>query len=666
MNFSFDIQGQVNQIRLPVAKALWPLFETVVNAIQSIEDSPNQQSGRIEIEAIRYEDRQIGIDGKEELSHFHDFVVKDNGNGFDEKNYKSFCTAYSRLKIGKGCKGIGRFLWLKAFRNVHVSSYYYADGWKLRDFSFNLRNNNESVTEEQSLEREYCTTIRLEGFENPYRDSVTLEIETLARKIIEHCLPYFLSKSCPKITLKDSYGEQIVLNDYYKKHIEDSLHQDKIEVKGKELRIYHFLITDTADKHELHFCANSREVKTYDLSKRIPNLQKKIINEATSYYYVGYLAGDYLDSIVSTDRMSFSFGEEGSFVNGITEEDLLTAACEYIKSYLDEDLSSIDKEKRKQIDDYVHHKNPKYRYLLNQSPSVYDSIPAGLSDEKLDLELHKKQQAWEQQIYRQGKDLDRKVRDQSISEDDYDKLFEEYCRGVTNLSQACLAEYVVKRKVIVQLLEKALEYAASGKYNSEASVHSIICPMRKTSDQIPFEDMNLWLIDDRLAYHYYLASDIPMSKLEPIDINSNHRMDIAVFDSPIAVSSKKSDFSSISIIEFKKPGRNDYTDEKNPIAQVYGYVEDIRGGKVKQHNGRPFGNVNNMAFYCYVIADMSDTLRRYAKNYSLQPTPDQEGYYGYNSSYDCYVEVISYDKLLKDAKDRNQILFDKLFAPNVK
>ena len=39
------------------------------------------------------------------------------------------------------------------------------------------------------------------------------------------------------------------------------------------------------------------------------------------------------------------------------------------------------------------------------------------------------------------------------------------------------------------------------------------------------------------------------------------------------------------------------------------------------------------------------------------------GYYGYQSERNAYFEVISYAKLLADAKKRNQILFDKLFTP---
>lgn len=39
MPITVNVAGQVGQIRLSPTKALWPLFETVINSIQSLEDS---------------------------------------------------------------------------------------------------------------------------------------------------------------------------------------------------------------------------------------------------------------------------------------------------------------------------------------------------------------------------------------------------------------------------------------------------------------------------------------------------------------------------------------------------------------------------------------------------------------------------------------------------
>ena len=90
---------------------------------------------------------------------------------------------------------------------------------------------------------------------------------------------------------------------------------------------------------------------------------------------------------------------------------------------------------------------------------------------------------------------------------------------------------------------------------------------------------------------------------------------------------------------------------------------DIKAGKVKRGKGRSFGNVKDVAFYCYIIADITPTLERRADKANLQLTQDGEGYFGYNSSVGAYIEIISYNKLVKDAKQKNRVLFDKLFTP---
>ena len=44
----------------------------------------------------------------------------------------------------------------------------------------------------------------------------------------------------------------------------------------------------------------------------------------------------------------------------------------------------------------------------------------------------------------------------------------------------------------------------------------------------------------------------------------------------------------------------------------------------------------------------------------FHPTVDNEGYFLTLPSGEGYVEIISYDKLLQDAKRRNRVLFEKL------
>lgn len=672
MPMTVNVAGQVGQIKLSLAKALWPLFETVINSIQSLEDS-NVSEKKIIIDALRSEDIQLKTDGQgntvEEPAHFVAFVVTDNGNGFNTENYTSFLEAYSQLKVKKGCKGIGRFLWLKAFDTVTISSTYFEDDcWHLREFNFALTGvtpeQNDKILESKEVGQR--TIVNLKGFRNPYRDSVAYSLESLAKKLIEHCLPYFITAKCPQIILQDNRGEMFNLNSYYEKTYKDSLHQDPMELNGKHYTLYHMLLSEGADKHELHLCANNREVKSYVLSNYIPDMKKKLINGEDSYYYVGYLAGDYLDDAVNTERSDFDFSD-GPLFGETKEPEIVETAVECIRTYLSDELTKVADEKKTQIDMLVKAKRPQYRLLLNRRPEVYDIIPAGLTEDKLDVELYKQQQQWELDTAKKRHAIEEKVKHDATSDPDFQRLFDEYCESITELSRASLAEYVARRKAVIDLLEHALEADENGKYSKESRIHSIICPMQTTSNEIVLDDMNLWLIDDRLAYHHFLASDKKINTIPVLESSVDKRMDLAIFDAALSYTADPDNISSITIVELKRPQRDDLaTEETDPITQVYDYVTDIKEGKVKKANGRGFGNIQQVAFYCYVIADTTPSLKKSAARAGLVPTQDGEGYFGYNPTVGTYIEVISYDKLLKDAKQRNRTLFDKLFEPKSK
>ena len=59
MHFTMNLKGQVNQMRLPKSKALWPLFETIVNSIQSLEETKDCADPHITVIANRPDERQI-------------------------------------------------------------------------------------------------------------------------------------------------------------------------------------------------------------------------------------------------------------------------------------------------------------------------------------------------------------------------------------------------------------------------------------------------------------------------------------------------------------------------------------------------------------------------------------------------------------------------------
>lgn len=669
MQMTVNVAGQVGQIKLSQAKALWPLFETVINSIQSLEDSHIDKK-EITIEALRNPNIQMrtNADGSqsEEPSHFEEFIVIDNGTGFNKDNFDSFNEAYSQYKVKKGCKGIGRFLWLKAFEKVSISSTYHENGkWYHREFEFTMKGVSDGAEAKELEEGDYTnqTCVKLTGFLPRYRDSVVYGLESLAKKIIEHCLPYFILGICPPIILKDNRGEVISLTDFFEKTYKDSINQDEISLKGRQYQLYHMLLEQGADGHELHLCANNREVKSFELSKKISNLEKgkKLHAKEGDIYYVGYLTGDYLDENINIERSEFEF--EDLPIMGENkpagEEEIVDAAVDMIKQFLHDDLCKVGEQKRQQIDRIVQSEHPQYRLLLNRKPGIYDEIPSGLTDDKVDLELYKQQQKWEFETAQQKHEIEERVKQSATDDLSFQQLFDDYCRSITDLNRAGLAEYVIRRKAIIDLLEKALESDEEGRYSKEARIHTIICPMQVSSNDIKCDDMNLWLIDDRLAYHHYLASDKKMNTLPVLESDIDKRMDLAIFDAALSYTADPENINSITIVELKRPMRNDV--DNDPVRQVLNYVRDIKAGKLKKANGRNFGDMDRVSFYCYVIGDMTPTMHDSAKGAGLTVSQDKQGYFGYNSAYGAYVEVISYDKLLKDAKQRNKVLFDKLF-----
>jgi hypothetical protein len=82
----------------------------------------------------------------------------------------------------------------------------------------------------------------------------------------------------------------------------------------------------------------------------------------------------------------------------------------------------------------------------------------------------------------------------------------EYMTYVSEEKKGALAEYVVKRKAILDLFEKMLEYTDDERhrYSREDAIHNLICPMKTDSSRVDIDDHNLWIVDDRLPFYKFL------------------------------------------------------------------------------------------------------------------------------------------------------------------
>ena len=126
MSIKTNLIGRLRNLQLSKSRALLPLFEAVVNSIHSIDErlekdpSYSIDASKIDID-IKYSD-QLSLDKKQQ-PEIIGFNIIDNGIGFEKSNYESFQTLDSLYKQSKGCHGIGRLLWLKAFENVNIEKH---------------------------------------------------------------------------------------------------------------------------------------------------------------------------------------------------------------------------------------------------------------------------------------------------------------------------------------------------------------------------------------------------------------------------------------------------------------------------------------------------------------------------------------------------------------
>jgi hypothetical protein len=148
-----------------------------------------------------------------------------------------------------------------------------------------------------------------------------------------------------------------------------------------------------------------------------------------------------------------------------------------------------------------------------------------------------------------------------------------------------------------------------------------------------------------------------------VDVDGKERPDITFFyETCFACRGEGEASNTVVLIEFKRPNRNNYNGNDNPVRQIGDYVEKLKtSNTVTDARGRTApSRIKGAAYHCYIVADLTDTLLREIRDLNLKITPDGEGRFGYINDGGVYIEIIPYGKLLQDAKLRQGIFFQKL------
>jgi hypothetical protein len=680
MALTTSLTGRVRNTSLPKSHPLLPLQEAVVNSLQSIDDRFGADVGRgvLRIKILRGGQQEFEYGaagpGRVALPPIIGFSIEDNGVGFTPDNMKSFETLDSDFKAKLGSRGVGRLLWLKAFDRVSVDSAFYVSEQERdlssRGFKFSILREVEHGESASALS-DSGAIVHLDGFKEKYQRGAPKTADAIARELFEHCIWYFLRPGGgPEVTVVDD--EVISLNKLLEELVYSELKPTSITVKGTKFEMVNLCLKSVTRNTtpRLYWCAASRVVIEENLSGKLAGLYGGLKDDASAEFtYVCYLSSDFLDTHVRADRTAFDIDERlpgATLEDDLSLNDIRAGVLEEVERLLAEPLAAAREEGRNRVNDFVSSRAPRYRPVLARLSALEVTVDPAMKDSELELLLHRNLQKLEAEAILEGQAVFAEAGSAPL--EDYKERLESYLGTIQDINQSDLAAYVSRRRVILDILAKLIRSNDAGTYSREDAIHSLLIPMRTDSNEIGSDASNLWIIDERLAFHDYLASDKTLKSMPITGSTSTKEPDIIatrLIDGPLlAAEGETLPLPSIVVVEIKRPMRNDSSEDKDPISQCLDYVERVRGGGVLTASGRPIPASQESPAFCYIVADLTPTLIKRCKLANLRRTHDGLGYFGFNESAKAYVEVMSFDHLVNSATERNRAFFDKLGIPS--
>ncbi len=653
-----SLQGKIRNLRHFKSEALLPVFEAVINSIQAIEEAGDLSKGLITIRVKRdLNQTSLGLEGDDTLPNITGFDIEDNGIGFTNENFDSFQTADSTYKLVKGGKGIGRFLWLKAFDLVEIASTFQHQESALadRNIIFSIDKGVQEQPVEISKAKKRQTVVRLIGFNEDYRKqpSAYKTSTKIAQRVFEHCLARFISDLAPTIQIIDDSADRAInLHDLFN-DIKGNITTEHIEIQSKPFSVHHIRLYGTrAQTHQLVYCAHGRDVKRISIGSLL-GTSIQFDDDGDKYFYSAYITSPFLDENVDEYRQEFTIPSEPNLLTNsnkeITMNEIQQEVVSRAKNHLAKVITFVETQKAERIAKYTQNESPMLRAVVKYCPEALKDIELNTSDEKMTQVLYSYKGKAEYEIKKNSEKL---LRTQATSVDEIKSQYDELTGKLEDFQKDQLAGYVLFRKLIIDLLDKKLELNKDKKYSKEDIVHDIVFPRKADTDIISYENHNLWLVDELLAFHACAASDKRLCDVTTS--NSKDRPDILIY-SEVGDDRRA---RVVSLLEFKKPQRKKF--DEDPTKQLFRYVRDIRKSGIWQTNGRPVTVDDTTRFYCYAICDITSQITEFAENGNYAKLQGELGYYNYNRNHNAHIEIIAFDKIVLDAKQRHKAFFEKL------
>lgn len=616
-----DISSRVSQFDV--------IFEAITNAIHA-------NASAIDCFLQSYDNP--ANDGEDELirKKVDAITIVDNGDGLHDENYESFCKYRTDYKKALGCKGVGRFVFLKVYKFAKFKSEL-VDEQEERIFKFDFDFDTENIKKLQSEVKENKTEIAFTHLSKQFLDydrhvdrRIELDLGYIKEKVLLNLIPtlFFYKKKGLQITINfidQTTSETLSI----KSEDIPNFTERKFKVKDREGKTFEFILNHTienvAGKLYAYYCGNNRTVCEFsdkDLKLTFP------------YDYSGFLLleSSYFNSRVNNERNDFT-------IFPVRTDAFSTLSWEMINEELKKVITDLVKEgiprteeinKAKIIE--IHEERP---YLINYIEET-DLDIAGFMDKKKLIDNAKKKfdNAKEKILAAAGKE-----------EYTDTELYE-----AIELAQNELISYINDRVLVIERLKKLIDK----KERVEEIIHNLFMEMRTDDDYYAVGKNNLWLLDDRYTTYSYAASDKRIREvLKGIDEGNGEteilddKPDLSLFFShnPNKPERLKSVLIEIKPFDYaSKPDRKKFAG----IQQLLDYVKAF---KEKE-------KIDEVSAFLITEIDSNLANRLITDDYKPLFSLESPIYHRFYSQLGISIFVISASTLIKDAEARNKVFLD--------
>lgn len=680
MRHSFT--GRVRNYNLPptAGNCMMPVFEAVTNALYAIQERyPNTwaDDGAITIEVMR-DGAAADSDNQPDHQQVAGFIISDNGIGLDDELFGHFRELDTEYRASKKGRGIGRLSWVKVFAKAEVVSIFKREEHSFeRSFAFMLSNERpfDAYGEAQKPDAAATGTIvTLRDFRDAYRAKAPVEPDDIRNSLLAHFISLFAQPKRLKIDLIDE-AHTFNLSDLFFGSIIGNKSPLAVQIDDLHVAsVMHLLLPKKLAPigNSLIYCAADRSVVTKPISdviglKSLPN------EEHGPLIYIGLISGPLFDDALNHERTGFDFGD-------IDFEEVNKALVDAAKSFLDPYLAVPRRRNREMLDKLLE-SNPLYASAIDDVETYAANMPLNWDETKLVQDVALKRHRSTKALFKQIEKLE--ANSASMSNQDFAQHVKKITAALGETEKSALAQYVVERRWVIELLKERRKIGLSdSKHEPENVVHEVFCPLGVTSDALDYDDHNLWLIDDRLAYYTYITSDRPIRSFardegEPGTEEVGQREalrsigsyseagepDLAIFQRPMLFR-RPNTLDPTVIVEFKSPGKTNYSGapSDNPVIQIRKYIESLVNKSCYTYDGQRITDIRSGSpFLCFLIAEPSQQLYELLRQHQIhKPTPDGDGRFAYLDDLNAYFEFIPYDQVLRNATMRNEAFFRRL------